>query len=97
MELFHNHGFFPSAEATSNFQVKHIFKFPNRFTDYLSVFQAEHSDIFPSKASLQLKIREVRQKLKANHNITTPNTPNSPAVNQGNQCKSFLSGHNQHS
>ncbi|XP_059480493.1 putative transcription factor capicua isoform X3 [Neocloeon triangulifer] len=63
MELFQLHGFFPSAEATSN-------------------FQAEHSDIFPNKASLQLKIREVRQKLKANQNIMTPNTPSSPAINQ---------------
>ncbi|KAF4524425.1 hypothetical protein B566_EDAN013708 [Ephemera danica] len=40
---------------------------------------AEHSDVFPNKGSLQLKIREVRQKLKASANILTPNTPSSPA------------------
>lgn len=47
MQLFQEHGYFPTAQATST-------------------FQAKHSDIFPSKSSLQLKIREVRQKLKAN-------------------------------
>lgn len=47
MQLFQDHGYFPSTQATST-------------------FQAKHSDIFPNKTSLQLKIREVRQKLKAN-------------------------------
>ena len=47
MQLFQDHGYFPSTQATSAFQIK-------------------HSDVFPNKTSLQLKIREVRQKLKAN-------------------------------
>ncbi|XP_011703161.1 PREDICTED: protein capicua homolog isoform X4 [Wasmannia auropunctata] len=47
MQLFQEHGYFPSAHATT-------------------AFQLNHSDIFPTKTSLQLKIREVRQKLKAN-------------------------------
>ncbi|KAK3597989.1 hypothetical protein CHS0354_042342 [Potamilus streckersoni] len=46
MQLFDEHGLFPSAQATS-------------------VFQAKYSDIFPSKSCLQLKIREVRQKMMA--------------------------------
>lgn len=50
MQLFHDQGYFPSTQATSNFQTK-------------------HSDIFPSKASLQLKIREVRQKLNNSGSI----------------------------
>ncbi|XP_078393105.1 protein capicua homolog [Cetorhinus maximus] len=44
MQLFHEHGFFPSAQATA-------------------AFQARYSDIFPTKVCLQLKIREVRQKI----------------------------------
>ncbi|KAK0169787.1 hypothetical protein PV328_010428 [Microctonus aethiopoides] len=47
MQLFQEHGYFPTTQATTS-------------------FQAKHSDIFPNKTSLQLKIREVRQKLKAN-------------------------------
>ena len=43
-------------------------------TQATSAFQAKHSDIFPSKTSLQLKIREVRQKLKSN---STPMSANS--------------------
>lgn len=50
MQLFQDHGYFPTTQATS-------------------AFQAKYSDVFPNKTSLQLKIREVRQKLKAN---TTP-------------------------
>lgn len=55
MQLFQEHGYFPSTQATST-------------------FQAKHADIFPTKTSLQLKIREVRQKLKAN---STPMSANS--------------------
>lgn len=44
MQLFQEHGFFPSAQATA-------------------AFQARYSDTFPSKVCLQLKIREVRQKI----------------------------------
>ncbi|KAL1493325.1 hypothetical protein ABEB36_011400 [Hypothenemus hampei] len=40
-----------------------------------SMFQAEHADIFPNRATLQLKIREVRQKLMAQNNQLTPLTP----------------------
>ncbi|XP_078053315.1 putative transcription factor capicua isoform X4 [Augochlora pura] len=43
-------------------------------TQATTAFQAKHSDIFPNKTSLQLKIREVRQKLKAN---STPMSANS--------------------
>ena len=35
-------------------------------------FQERHSDIFPNKAVLQLKIREVRQKMMALSNPSTP-------------------------
>ncbi|CAL8365775.1 unnamed protein product [Arctogadus glacialis] len=44
MQLFEEHGFFPSAQATA-------------------AFQARFADTFPSKVCLQLKIREVRQKI----------------------------------
>lgn len=59
MQLFQDHGYFPSTQATSSFQVR-------------------HSDIFPNKTSLQLKIREVRQKLKANSTPITANSLVSP-------------------
>ncbi|KAM4725545.1 protein capicua homolog [Anableps anableps] len=44
MQLFQEHGFFPSAQATAS-------------------FQARYPDTFPTKVCLQLKIREVRQKI----------------------------------
>ncbi|XP_036450828.1 protein capicua homolog isoform X4 [Colossoma macropomum] len=44
MQLFQEHGFFPSAQATAAFQARYV-------------------DIFPTKVCLQLKIREVRQKI----------------------------------
>ncbi|XP_033125250.1 protein capicua homolog [Anneissia japonica] len=44
MQLFQNHGYFPSASDTAE-------------------FQAQHSSYFPNKTCLQLKIREVRQKI----------------------------------
>lgn len=51
-------------------------------TQATSNFQAEHSDIFPNKASLQLKIREVRQKLMArtNHTPHSANSQSSPST-----------------
>ncbi|EFN68385.1 Putative transcription factor capicua [Camponotus floridanus] len=68
MQLFQEHGYFPSTQATST-------------------FQAKHADIFPTKTSLQLKIREVRQKLKANstpsaNNLVSPSpiSESSPVV-----------------
>ncbi|XP_020282979.1 putative transcription factor capicua isoform X3 [Pseudomyrmex gracilis] len=45
-------------------------------TQATSAFQAKHSDVFPTKTSLQLKIREVRQKLKANSTPMTPSANN---------------------
>ncbi|XP_051928465.1 protein capicua homolog [Hippocampus zosterae] len=44
MQLFQEHGFFPSAQATA-------------------AFQSRYADTFPTKVCLQLKIREVRQKI----------------------------------
>ncbi|XP_058805167.1 uncharacterized protein LOC131672143 isoform X2 [Phymastichus coffea] len=77
MQLFQDHGYFPTTQATS-------------------AFQARYSDVFPNKTSLQLKIREVRQKLKAN---TTPvsagslNSPQAtydiPTTNSGNVSSSI--------
>ncbi|KAK3107505.1 hypothetical protein FSP39_016100 [Pinctada imbricata] len=46
MQLFEEHGLFPSAQATAS-------------------FQSEHVAVFPTKVCLQLKIREVRQKMMA--------------------------------
>ncbi|CAL1583537.1 unnamed protein product [Knipowitschia caucasica] len=57
MQLFHDHGFFPSAQATA-------------------AFQARFSDTFPSKVCLQLKIREVRQKIMQ---AATPTEPGGSA------------------
>ncbi|XP_066597113.1 protein capicua homolog isoform X2 [Prorops nasuta] len=47
-------------------------------TQATSSFQAKHCDIFPNKTSLQLKIREVRQKLKANYTPMSANNLVSP-------------------
>ncbi|XP_068733422.1 protein capicua homolog isoform X2 [Montipora capricornis] len=44
MQLFQDHGYFPSDGTTT-------------------IFQQQHADLFHSKAALQLKIREVRQKI----------------------------------
>ncbi|CAH2095418.1 unnamed protein product [Euphydryas editha] len=78
MKLFHDHGMFPTTQATTN-------------------FQAAHTDIFPTKMSLQLKIREVRQKLMAQSNLTphsevnTPTNVNSPIVSAALQPTSTAS------
>ncbi|KAM9299670.1 protein capicua homolog [Gastrophryne carolinensis] len=53
MQLFQDHGFFPSSQATA-------------------AFQSRYSDIFPTKVCLQLKIREVRQKIMQ---AATPTEP----------------------
>lgn len=53
MQLFQDHGMFPTSQATNSFQLA-------------------HSSIFPSKQSLQLKIREVRQKFMAQPPGFTP-------------------------
>lgn len=46
-----------------------------------SNFQALHVDVFPNKGSLQLKIREVRQKLMAQqpHSANSISSPLAPA------------------
>ncbi|XP_015047352.2 putative transcription factor capicua isoform X8 [Drosophila yakuba] len=60
LQLFAEHGNFPTAQATM-------------------AFQSKHSDVFPRKQDLQLKIREVRQKLLGQASCTPhsagPNTP----------------------
>nr|CAD7454261.1 unnamed protein product [Timema tahoe] len=43
-------------------------------------FQANHADIFPNKSSLQLKIREVRQKVMAQQNSPMPSETDSTAT-----------------
>ncbi|KAM4703038.1 protein capicua homolog [Rhinophrynus dorsalis] len=53
MQLFQEHGFFPSSQSTA-------------------AFQSRFSDIFPTKVCLQLKIREVRQKIMQ---AATPTEP----------------------
>ncbi|XP_053123853.1 protein capicua homolog isoform X2 [Hemicordylus capensis] len=59
MQLFQDHGFFPSAQATA-------------------AFQARYSDIFPTKVCLQLKIREVRQKIMQAATPTEQQPPSTP-------------------
>ncbi|KAG9275974.1 hypothetical protein AMEX_G8220 [Astyanax mexicanus] len=72
MQLFQEHGFFPSAQATA-------------------AFQARYADIFPTKVCLQLKIREVRQKIMQtaapSENIGIPDLaslpgPSGPAISE---------------
>ncbi|XP_051776903.1 protein capicua homolog [Erpetoichthys calabaricus] len=58
MQLFQEHGFFPSAQATA-------------------AFQARFADIFPTKVCLQLKIREVRQKIMQTATPTEMSIPGS--------------------
>ncbi|PZC74183.1 hypothetical protein B5X24_HaOG208209 [Helicoverpa armigera] len=62
LKLFHEHGMFPTTQATTH-------------------FQATHMDIFPTKMALQLKIREVRQKLMAQSNLTPHSEVNTPTIN----------------
>lgn len=49
-----------------------------------SIIQMKHSDIFPNKQSLQLKIREVRQKSMSQPSFTPqsagPTTPSESAM-----------------
>lgn len=60
MELFQEHGVFPSNQATQTFQNK-------------------HNNIFPNKVCLQLKIREVRQKMMATSSAcSTPTSAGQP-------------------
>lgn len=76
MQLFQEHGYFPSTQATS-------------------VFQAKHPDVFPNKTSLQLKIREVRQKLKATstplsaNNVRSPQSGNEGGMNNASKYQLY--------
>lgn len=76
MQLFQDHGFFPSGEhvllswrALGGDLSAHLTLPSTPSTIFLSpaqataAFQARYADIFPSKVCLQLKIREVRQKI----------------------------------
>lgn len=59
--------------------VLQLFKEHNTFfptAQATSTFQSQHADIFPNRSSLQLKIREVRQKMMAHSNLT-PHSANS--------------------
>uniref|UniRef100_A0A669DID3 Capicua transcriptional repressor a n=1 Tax=Oreochromis niloticus TaxID=8128 RepID=A0A669DID3_ORENI len=73
MQLFHDHGFFPSAQATA-------------------AFQARYSDTFPNKVCLQLKIREVRQKIMQ---TATPGAFESGALAEASPASSHSSSFNQ--
>ncbi|GBO99404.1 Putative transcription factor capicua [Eumeta japonica] len=55
-------------------------------TQATTSFQATHKDIFPTKTSLQLKIREVRQKLMAQSNLTPHSDINTPT----SMCKIYF-------
>ncbi|XP_030267373.1 protein capicua homolog isoform X1 [Sparus aurata] len=75
MQLFQDHGFFPSAQATA-------------------AFQARYSDTFPTKVCLQLKIREVRQKIMQ---TATPGTIEPGGSAEANPAPSHSSSFNQSS
>jgi len=56
-------------------------------------FQTKHADVFPSKVCLQLKIREVRQKMMATSSTcSTPTVPNGAPVVASNGAHNGL-GH----
>ncbi|XP_070703142.1 protein capicua homolog [Pempheris klunzingeri] len=73
MQLFQEHGFFPSAQATA-------------------AFQARYSDTFPTKVCLQLKIREVRQKIMQ---TATPGSLELGGLAEANPAPSHSSSFNQ--
>uniref|UniRef100_A0A3P8TBW9 Capicua transcriptional repressor a n=1 Tax=Amphiprion percula TaxID=161767 RepID=A0A3P8TBW9_AMPPE len=73
MQLFQEHGFFPSAQATA-------------------AFQARYSDTFPNKVCLQLKIREVRQKIMQ---TATPGTFESGSLAEASPAPPHSSSFNQ--
>ncbi|XP_029919437.1 protein capicua homolog isoform X2 [Myripristis murdjan] len=73
MQLFQEHGFFPSAQSTA-------------------AFQARYSDTFPTKVCLQLKIREVRQKIMQ---TATPGTCEPGVMADINATLSHSSSSNQ--
>ncbi|XP_008287602.1 protein capicua homolog isoform X2 [Stegastes partitus] len=73
MQLFQEHGFFPSAQATA-------------------AFQARYSDTFPNKVCLQLKIREVRQKIMQ---TATPGTLEPGGLAEASSAPPHCSSFNQ--
>jgi len=81
MQLFAEHGNFPTAQATIAFQVScpQQFQSANKCNNVKFDYQTKHIDVFPRKQDLQLKIREVRQKLLGQASCTPhsagPNTP----------------------
>ncbi|XP_020793675.2 protein capicua homolog isoform X2 [Boleophthalmus pectinirostris] len=75
MQLFQEHGFFPSAQATA-------------------AFQARFSDTFPTKVCLQLKIREVRQKIMQTATPTEPGGSAEPSPAPPH-CPSFNQSHRE--
>ena len=48
-----------------------------------SEFQLKHSEVFPNKLCLQLKIREVRQKMMAQNSAESPSAAVSGATDGG--------------
>lgn len=89
MQLFHEcDSWFPTTPATNNFQVSVVLdrgrgKATEKLYDneqwiicFYFLSQVHNSDIFPTKQSLQLKIREVRQKYKGQSG--GPATPKEP-------------------
>uniref|UniRef100_A0AAY5EK79 Protein capicua homolog n=1 Tax=Electrophorus electricus TaxID=8005 RepID=A0AAY5EK79_ELEEL len=76
MQLFQDHGFFPSGNTHTYWapwkssDAFHISVLPvsilcrvSSAAQATAAFQARYADIFPTKVCLQLKIREVRQKI----------------------------------
>lgn len=61
-------------------------------------FQMEHSDTFPNKQSLQLKIREVRQKLMSQTGVTPQSAGPTTPMDSTGKCKQcfiyYFSSHN---
>ncbi|MEQ2294110.1 hypothetical protein AMECASPLE_000493 [Ameca splendens] len=73
MQLFQEHGFFPSAPATA-------------------AFQARYPETFPTKVCLQLKIREVRQKIMQ---TATPGTLESGGSSEAGPALTHSSSYGQ--
>lgn len=80
MQLFQEHGFFPSTQATNLFQVLVCFQIFNYRKVIVNALQALHQDTFPTKSCLQLKIREVRQKVMAQSTTSTGGSAPGPSA-----------------
>ncbi|KAJ6635460.1 putative transcription factor capicua [Pseudolycoriella hygida] len=68
-------------------------------TSDTAAFQEKHKDVFPQKSSLQLKIREVRQKImnKAPHSagLTPPSEPQQNSQSNSHQPQPMEQSHHQ--